>query len=109
MKLEEKYIEEENSFKKAAPLIIQNMVTEINKIIESDLTLNENERKVGLALSDVLENWEEILVENGSNKLNKSSFLSFVRETTLLDTKEIRDSMRKFRVLYRVIKQDVIE
>lgn len=109
MKLEEKYIEEENSFKKAAPLIIQNMVTEINKIIESDLTLTENERKVGVALSDVLENWEEILVENGSNKLNKSSFLSFVRETTLLDTKEIRDSMRKFRVLYRVIKQDVIE
>jgi hypothetical protein len=109
MKLEEKYIEEENSFKKAAPLIIQNMVTEINKIIDSDLTLTENERKVGVALSDVLENWEEILVENGSNKLNKSSFLSFVRETTLLDTKEIRDSMRKFRVLYRVIKQDVIE
>ena len=109
MKLEEKYIEEENSFKKAAPLIIQNMVTEINKIIDSDLTLTENERKVGVALSEVLENWEEILVENGSNKLNKSSFLSFVRETTLLDTKEIRDSMRKFRVLYRVIKQDVIE
>ena len=100
---------EENSFKKAAPIIIQNMVNEINKIIEYDLTLNENERKVGLALSDVLENWEEILVENGSNKLNKSSFLSFVRETTLLDTKEIRDSMRKFRTLYRVIKQDVID
>ena len=109
MKLEEKYVEEENTFKKAAPIIIQNMVTEINKIIDSDLTLTDNEKKVGVALSDILENWEEILVENGSNKLNKSSFLSFVRETTLLDTKEIRDSMRKFRVLYRVIKQDVIE
>ena len=81
----------------------------INNIIDNDLTLNDNERKVGLALSDVLENWEELLVENGSNKLNKSTFLSFVRETTLLDTKEIRDSMRKFRVLYKVIKQDVIE
>ena len=109
MKLEEKYVEEENSFKKAAPIIIQNMINEINNIIDNDLTLNDNERKVGLALSDVLENWEELLVENGSNKLNKSTFLSFVRETTLLDTKEIRDSMRKFRVLYKVIKQDVIE
>jgi hypothetical protein len=109
MKLEEKYVEEENPFKKAAPTIIENMVHEIKKIVENDLTLNENEKKVGIALSDILENWEEILVENGSNKLNKSSFLSFVRETTLLDTKEIRDSMRKYRVLYKVIKHNVIE
>lgn len=109
MKLEEKYIEEENSFKKAAPTIIEEMVTQIKTIVDSDITLNENERKVGIALSDILENWEDILVENGSNKLNKSSFLSFVRETTLLDTKEIRDSMRKYRVLYKVIKQNVIE
>jgi hypothetical protein len=109
MKLEEKYVEEENQFKKAAPTIIELMISEIKKIVETDLTLNENEKKVGIALSDVLENWEEILVENGSNKLNKSSFLSFVRETTLLDTKEIRDSMRKYRILYKVIKNDVIE
>lgn len=109
MKLEEKYVEEENSFKKAAPTIIEEMVNQIKTIVDSDLTLSENERKVGIALSDILENWEEILVENGSNKLNKSSFLSFVRETTLLDTKEIRDSMRKYRVLYKVIKQNVIE
>lgn len=109
MKLEEKYVEEENPFKKAAPTIIVNMVHEIKKIVENDLTLSENEKKVGIALSDILENWEEILVENGSNKLNKSSFLSFVRETTLLDTKEIRDSMRKYRVLYKVIKHNVIE
>ena len=85
------------------------MIYEIKRVIENDLTLNENERKVGIALSDILENWEEILIENGSNKLNKSSFLSFVRETTLLDTKEIRDSMRKYRILYKVIKQNVID
>lgn len=109
LKLEEKYVEEENPFKKAAPTIIENMVTEIKHIVENDITLTENEKKVGIALSDILENWEEILVENGSNKLNKSSFLSFVRETTLLDTKEIRDSMRKYRVLYKVIKHNVIE
>lgn len=108
MKLEEKYIEEDNSFKKAAPTIIENMIFEIKKIIDNDLTLNDNERKVGIALSEILNNWEEILVENGSNKLNKSSFLSFVRETTLLDTKEIRDSMRKYRILYKVVKHNVI-
>ena len=109
MKLEEKYVDEENSFKKAAPIIIVKMIAEIKRILNNDLTLNDNEKKVGIALTEVLENWEEILVENGSNKLNKSSFLSFVRETTLLDTKEIRDSMKKYRVLYKVIKADVIE
>lgn len=109
MKLEEKYVDEENSFKKAAPIIIVKMIDEIKRILNNDLTLNDNEKKVGIALTEVLENWEEILVENGSNKLNKSSFLSFVRETTLLDTKEIRDSMKKYRVLYKVIKADVIE
>jgi hypothetical protein len=108
MKLEEKYIEEDNSFKKAAPTIIDSMVNEIRKIIDSDLTLNDNEKKVGIALSEILDNWEEILVENGSNKLNKSSFLSFVRETTLLDTKEIRDSMRKYKTLYKVVKHNII-
>ena len=83
----------------------------ILEIIEndSDNILTENEILVGNTLINLLENWDFILTEDGSNKLNKSSFLSFVRETTLLDTKEIRDSMRKFRVLYRVIKQDIIE
>jgi type I site-specific restriction-modification system R (restriction) subunit len=109
MKLEEKYVDDENTFKKAAPTIIEKMISEVNNIIKNDMTLNENERKVGMALSNILENWEDIMVTNGSNKLNKSTFLSFVRETTLLDTKEIRDSMRKYRVLYKVIKQNVLE
>ena len=85
------------------------MSNELKRLIENDNDLNENEKKVGIALSDILENWEELLVENGSNKLNKSSFLSFVRETTLLDTKEIRESMKKYKILYKMIKNDIIE
>ena len=107
--LEERFIDEPNNFKIAAPKIITEMSNEIKKIVDNRNGLNENELKVGLALSDVLDNWEEVLVENGSNKLNKSSFLSFVRETTLLGTKEIRDSMRKYNVLYKVIKNDILE
>ena len=85
------------------------MSVEIKKIIDNDTDLNENEKKVGIALADILDNWEEVLDGNGSNKLNKSSFLSFVRETTLLDTKEIRDSMKKYKVLYKIVKNDIIE
>lgn len=109
MSLDEKYIDEENVFKKAAPKIIVDLSNEIKNILNNDITLNDNEKKVGLALSDVLDNWEDILVENGSNKLNKSSFLSYVRETTLLDTKEIRDSMKRYRTLYKVVKDMVID
>lgn len=107
--LEEKFVDEQNAFKVAAPKIIIEMSNEIKKIVEQREGLNENELKVGMALTDVLDNWEEVLVENGSNKLNKSSFLSFVRETTLLGTKEIRDSMKKYKVLYKLIKNDVLE
>ena len=82
---------------------------EIKKIIDRGQDLNENEMKVGIALTDILDNWEEVLDGSGSNKLNKSSFLSFVRETTLLDTKEIRDSMKKYKVLYKIVKNDIIE
>ena len=109
MKLEEKYVDEPNQFKVAAPKIIIQMSDEIKKTIENTPSLTENEKKVGFALVDVLDNWEDILDDSGSNKLNKSSFLSFVRETTLLDTKEIRDSMRKYKTLYKIIKSDVME
>lgn len=107
--LEEKCIDEVNHFKLAAPKIITEMSDEIKKILDGTEQISENERKVGLALTDVLDNWEEVLVENGSNKLNKSSFLSFVRETTLLTTKEIRDNMRRYKVLYKFIKNEVME
>ena len=109
MKLEEKYVDEPNQFKIAAPQIIIQMSEEVKKTIENTPSLTENEKKVGFALVDVLDNWEDILDEKGSNKLNKSSFLSFVRETTLLDTKEIRDSMKKYKTLYKIIKSGIME
>lgn len=109
MQLEEKYVDESNTFKQAAPKIILKMSNEIKNVIETSQNLNENERKVGYALIDVLDNWEDILDDGGSNKLNKSSFLSFVRETTLLDTKEIRDSMKRYKCLYKLVKNYVLE
>ena len=109
MKFDERLVDEPNAFKNAAPKIIIELSKGVKKIIETDTTLNENEIKVGYALVDVLDNWEDVLIDDASNKLNKSAFLSFVRETTLLDTKEIRDSMKKYRILYKLIKNEVLE
>jgi len=79
--------------------------------IENDKKLNENEIKVGHALLELLSNWENIFDDNisGSSKFNKNSILSFIREYTLLSTKDIRVSMKKYKELYKFIKNDRID
>lgn len=71
--------------------------------------LNENQIKVGKALIELLTNWEELFAQMGSNKFNKSSILLFLKETTLLSTKEIRDSMKNFRSMYFLLKKEMLE
>ncbi len=71
--------------------------------------LNENELKVGNALINLLENWEDLFARMGSNKFNKSSILLFLKETTLLSTKEIRDGMKKYKVIYKDLRKKMID
>jgi hypothetical protein len=68
--------------------------------------LNETQIKVGMALVELLSNWEDLFAKMGSNKFNKSSILLFLKETTLLSTKEIRDSMKVFKLKYYMLKKD---
>lgn len=71
--------------------------------------LNENEIKVGNALVDLLRNWEKVLPNGGSNKLQKSSVLYFLREETMMTTKEVRDNMKKYKCVYKLLKKMAIE
>ena len=66
--------------------------------------LNANELKVGRAICDLFENWEEVIPTDGSNKFNKSSILYFLQEETKMTTKELRDNMRKYKELYYILK-----
>tara|TARA_R110002020_G_C16051568_1_gene754633 strand:+ start:55 stop:804 length:750 start_codon:yes stop_codon:yes gene_type:complete len=72
--------------------------------------LSENEIKVGDALVTVLDNWETIFeqVESG-NKYNKNLILSYIREMSDLTTKDIRVSMRRFKKIYVLLKNDKID
>jgi hypothetical protein len=45
---------------------------------------------------------------DGSNKLNRNAVLFFLREETGLDTKGVRDNMKKFRKEYLMIKDYVV-
>lgn len=67
--------------------------------------LNDNERKVGLALIEILENWETAFESmDGGPKYNKNSVLETMRNYTNLSTKDIRLAMRRFKELYEFIK-----
>ena len=67
--------------------------------------LSENERKVGIALIDILENWETIFKSmDGGSKYNKNSVLETMREYTNLSTKDIRLAMKRYKELYELLK-----
>jgi lipopolysaccharide export LptBFGC system permease protein LptF len=68
--------------------------------------LNDNEKKVGLALIDILENWETAFESmNGGSKYNKNSVLETMRNYTNLSTKDIRLAMKRYKDLYELLKQ----
>lgn len=91
--------------------IMKQSAEAIKKIMSdtTKYTLNEKEVKVGHALIALLENWEDELSTNGSNKLNKSVVLYFLREHTMLSTKEVRESMKKYKKAYYRIKEELVK
>jgi hypothetical protein len=70
--------------------------------------LKASEIKLGKALINLFENWDYVLTTDASDKLNKNAILLFLRETTGLDTKGIRDNMKKFKKEFLIIKDYVI-
>jgi hypothetical protein len=82
--------------------IIKNFIEEL-KLFISEQPLSDNETKLGIALLELFENYEQIFTGNGNNKFNKNVILLSLREMTNLTTKEIRNSMKKFKKLYSFI------
>ena len=90
--------------------MIDKSIVAIKNIIDNDTkkVLTEKEILVGNALIDLLKNWEDILIDDGSNKFNKSAILYQLRESTRLSTKEVRDSMKKYKKSYFLIKEKTL-
>lgn len=95
---------------KALNELIANTAEEIQGILDDGdaFQLKPNEIKVGMALIDLLHNWEDLFARMGSNKFNKSSILLFLKETTYLTTPEIRDGMKKYKELYKELKKRIM-
>jgi hypothetical protein len=63
----------------------------------------------------ILEDWRVLFVNKGekgnknSTKFNKNLVLFYIRNITGLNTKEIRNSMKRFKSLYVIFKDKFIE
>jgi hypothetical protein len=88
--------------------IIKNFITQIELLIE-DETLNENELKLGHALYEIFQNYDDIFIGTSNNKFNKNIILLSLREMTNLSTKEIRSSMKKYKVIYYGLVQGMLK
>ena len=103
------YSEDEENGKTIAEELVNKTVNRIHGMIDDEKSgLSDNEKKVGLALCELFENWEDILCSDGSNKLQKSSVLYFLREETMMTTKELRDNMAVYKKEYYVLKNLII-
>lgn len=79
--------------------VIEGLLNELDIFLKEE-NLNENELKLGHALYDLFENYENIFIGANNNKFNKNVILLSLREMTNLTTKEIRSSMKKYKIIY---------
>jgi len=89
-------------------MIIKNFILQIEGLME-DETLNENELKLGHALYEIFQNYDDIFIGTSNNKFNKNIILLSLREMTNLSTKEIRSSMKKYKVIYYGLVQGMLK
>lgn len=82
-------------------VVLNTYLNELKEFVESEV-LSDNEKKLGLALIDLFNNYETIFTGEENNKFNKNIILLSLREMTNLSTKEIRGSIKKFKKLYSV-------
>jgi len=88
--------------------LIEDISNSIKKEMENKV-LSENELKVGKALTSILDEWENLFDDDnvpGKNKFNKNLILYYMREITSLTTKDIRNAMKRYRVIYNVLREE---
>lgn len=71
--------------------------------------LTNNEVKLGNALLEILDHWEDMIDDSSSRKFNKVSILYFIKEYTLCSTTEVRNAMKIYKNTYLFTKQDLLK
>jgi hypothetical protein len=101
---DEEYSYEIDSIDVDLSFLISNICDSIKQELQNKI-LTENEIKVGNALISILENWETVFEsQESTNKYNKNLILYYMREMTSLGTKDIRNAMKRYKSIYKFIK-----
>jgi len=88
--------------------LIYKFCDELTLFLKSE-DLNDNEKKLGLALHEIFKNYHDVFIGTSNNKFNKNLILLSLREMTNLSTKEIRSSMKKYKELYLIVLNNVVK
>ena len=87
-------------------LLIKSLLNKIKDFMDEN-RLTENEEKIGYCLIEVFTNYETIFIAGKGNKFNKNIILYQLREMSGLTTKEIRVSLRRYKVIYQLLADKV--
>lgn len=103
-------VDEKNAFNNK---VIEKIKAAIKRSVDNkeEQRLTENEYKVGVALLNLLEDWKSVF--NGfegdlSKKYNKTFILYYLSENTFLSIKEVREAMKRYKLLYMIVKDDYV-
>ena len=89
--------------------IIRKFLKELKDNMEEP-NISEQEIKLGQALSDIFTNYGSIFQEtSNNNKFNKNIILFELREMTNLSTKEIRNSLKRYKKIYFHIVNELLK
>jgi hypothetical protein len=88
--------------------IIKKFLEKLRFDLEQD-DLDEQEKKLGSAIHDLFENYGTIFPDTNNNKFNKNIILFELREMTNLSTKEIRNSIKKYKKMYYELVQELLK
>jgi iron-sulfur cluster repair protein YtfE (RIC family) len=95
------------------------LITSVVKAIKKELSdakdgltqpMTKNEKILGTTLVDVLENKDSVTpVLGGGNKHDKLAILEVISTHSGLNNKEIRSAIRRYKILYNIVKNIEIE
>ena len=89
-------------------MTIKSFLIELRRYMTNH-NLSENELKLGEALIEIFQRYDEIFLSTKNNKFNKNIILLSLREMTNLSTKEIRTSLKKYKTIYINMLQKIIK
>lgn len=85
---------------KSFSFLVSATASDIEHILENDLTIDKNTYKLGEAIVTLLKNYQDVKIQH------KRQFYFIAREFTGLTAKEITRSLQRFKEIFRELNKD---